>query len=343
MAQAKPPSLAEFDADERDIKVLREQRDTALRKLHDYKREKGALIEAYRSAAFEAVESIVVPRVKPPRADRRTGGHEVAIAVLSDWQLGKKTVSYSSAVCAERIREYARKVIALTDIQRKDHPVEELRVYLLGDIVEGELIFPGQASLVDASLNEQMMRGTEILHEFLLTMSGYFKRIHVVGVGGNHGEVGGRGRREAHPETNMDVLMLQFVQLLTRTQPNITWGELVIPNERKWYAIDVIGEKKFFMIHGQQVQGRLGFPWYGFGKKMLGWRDRFGFDYALSGHYHTPARNLYGGLVHWANGSTESDNTYALEWLAAQGSPSQWLLFCHPKRGVTGEYEVHLS
>lgn len=342
--------LKEFAADEaaaaaedRDIAALRKQRDAALRKLHEYKREKGALIEAYRAAAFEAIDSIIVPHVKPPRADRRRNGHEVAVAVLSDWQLAKKTVTYSSDVCAARVREYADKVIALTEIQRKDHPVDELRVYLLGDLVEGELIFPGQQHLVDGSLNAQVMRGTEILEEFLLTMAGQFRRIHVVGVGGNHGEVGGFNRRDSHPETNMDVLLMQFAQRLTREQPNITWGELVVPNERKWYAVDQVGEKRFFMIHGQQVKGQLGFPWYGFGKKMLGWRDKFGFDYALSGHYHTPARNLYGGLIHWANGSTESDNTYALEWLAAQGTPSQWLLFCHPTRGVTAEYEVHLS
>lgn len=342
MSQAKP-DLAAFAAEERDVKVLRDQRDAALRKLDAYKREKGAIIEAYRAAAFEAVDSIVVPRIKPPVADRRKRSSEVAVAVLSDWQLAKKTTTYSSDICAARIREYAQKVISLTDLQRKDHPVDELRVYLLGDLVEGELIFPGQSHLIDGSLNGQVMRGVEILVEFLLTMVGYVRRVHVVGVGGNHGEVGGRSRRDSHPETNMDVLVMQMAQRILRDEPRITWGELVVPNERKWYALDTIGEKTFFMVHGQQVKGSLGFPWYGFGKKMLGWRDKFGFDYALSGHYHTPARNLYGGLTHWSNGSTESDNTYALEWLAAQGTPSQWLLFCHPKRGVTAEYEVHLT
>ena len=29
--------------------------------------------------------------------------------------------------------------------------------------------------------------------------------------------------------------------------------------------------------------------------------------------------------------------------LAAQGTPSQWLLFAHPKHGVTSEHEVHLG
>ena len=75
----------------------------------------------------------------------------------------------------------------------------------------------------------------------------------------------------------------------------------------------------------------------------MGWRNLYGFEYAASGHFHTPVRGYYtGGITHWGNGTTESDNTYAQENMAASGEPSQWLLFCHPQVGVTAEYEVHL-
>ena len=63
----------------------------------------------------------------------------------------------------------------------------------------------------------------------------------------------------------------------------------------------------------------------------------------MAGHFHTPTRMLVGRVRCWIGGSTESDNTYAAEMIAAQGTPSQWLLFADPSRGVTAEYEVHLG
>jgi hypothetical protein len=101
------------------------------------------------------------------------------------------------------------------------------------------------------------------------------------------------------------------------------------------------------LFHGDQIKGGFaGWPWYGFAKKIQGWAMGAipeQFHYSLSGHFHTPVRMLVGRITHWGSGSTESDNTYAAEMLAAQGTPSQWLLFSHPDHGVTAEYQVHLG
>ena len=90
-----------------------------------------------------------MPATPSPVNDSRTKGEEVAVAVLSDWQLAKVTPDYNSLICEERINKYADKVVSLTEIQRADHPVKDNHVWVLGDIVEGELIFPGQSFLID--------------------------------------------------------------------------------------------------------------------------------------------------------------------------------------------------
>jgi len=71
------------------------------------------------------------------RSPEGPGDEEVAVAVLSDWQLAKRTSTYNSDVCEERIERLADRIIRLTNIQRADHPVDTLHVHLLGDIVEG--------------------------------------------------------------------------------------------------------------------------------------------------------------------------------------------------------------
>ena len=341
------PDLSEFN-DALTLSELRKANATLARQLGASKIKTAELTAAVKEAVTIAISTLEIPPVTPPVHDKRRRDGEVAVAVLSDWQLAKKTPTYSSEVCEQRIELYADKVIKLTEIQRADHPVRELRVYLLGDIVEGELIFPGQAHLTDASLYQQVcVDGPRILANFVRRMLSYFEKVHVVGVIGNHGAIGGRARRDYHPESNADAMLMEITRQLLASESRLTWAPNSTSGERHWYATDTIGDHTFFMAHGDQVRGGFaGLPWYGFYKKILGWRTSGiipEFDYALTAHYHTPVRMYLNGVTLWGNGSTESYNTYALENLAASGEPCQWLLFCSPRRGVSAEYLVHLD
>jgi len=318
------------------------------RRLADAKVRTTDLVGAVYRAARDAALMVDLPPVKAPRLGTSKAVAETAIAVLSDWQLGKKTTSYNTDICEQRIARYAERLAKLTDIQRAAHPVRDLRVYLLGDLVEGELIFPGQEHAIDTSLFLQVMtNGPRILGGFLRAALAVFERVHVVSVIGNHGALGGPVRRSYHPESNADAMMYEATRQQLRAESRLTWAPTLKPGERSWYAVDRIGQHGFLLFHGDQIKGGFaGFPWYGFDRKVKGWRMgavKEPFTYAVSGHFHTPVRMLIGNVRLWGNGSTESDNTYAAERLAAQGTPSQWLLFAEPQRGVTCEYEVHLT
>ena len=344
------PDLQEFSA-EQDLKQINYR---LMRQLEKERESKEDLILAVRQAATDAISTLVLPStpapaLKPSESQQRGKKHlsETAIAVLSDWQLGKSTPTYSSEICEQRMAQYGEKVLELANIQRSHHPVDELRVYLLGDLVEGEMIFPGQAHRIDASLFRQVLvDGPRILSTFLRTMLANFERVRVVGVIGNHGAIGGRARKEMHPESNADSMMYEATRLLLEKEKRLEWVANWTPNERNWYAVDKVGDKSFFLFHGDQVRGGFaGHPWYGFSKRLQAWRNGVvePFDFALSGHFHTPVRMFLNTITHWGNGSTESTNTYAAEELSAAGRPCQWLLFSHPKRGVSAEYLVALD
>jgi len=317
----------------------------ALRQLDDEKRRKAELVEAVYKAAKDAASGVAYSEVtyKKPISKSRNRDSEVAILVLGDWQLAKVTPTYDSEVCAKRINALAEKVRTLTTIQRQDHPVTECRVYLLGDLIEGELIFPGQAYRIDASLFRQvMLDGPQILGGLLRDLLVDFEKVHVECVIGNHGSLGGRARKEYHPESNADSMLYETTKLFLADEKRLTWGPTFTDGERHWYRIDEVRGNRIFLFHGDQVKGGFaGFPWYGFGKKLLGWDRLYDFNYAISGHFHTPVRGYYNGITHWGNGSTESDNTYAQESLAAAGEPCQWLLFMTDK-GIGAEYLVRL-
>ena len=304
------------------------------------------LAGAVYRAVKEDIADNKINRIPPPSKDKRKASEEVAVAVLADWQLAKVTPSYNSSVCEKRIEQYAETVIRLTEIQRAEHPVKHLHIWALGDIIEGELIFPGQSFLIDGGLYRQItVDGPRILKNFVTKMLENFETVTFVGVIGNHGSIGGRARRDHDPETNGDRMLYRILQLMFENEKRIKFQIPDGRGERNWYAIDTIGNYKSLLIHGDQF-GSLS-TFYSFQKKIFGWKVgaiEEPFDDVYFGHFHTPTKMTFNSVQCRISGSPESTNTYAMESLAAIGQASQPLMFIHPERGiVTAEYTCWLD
>ena len=317
--------------------------ENALRSLEKAKASRAELVQAVYSAARDAALAITVPPVPKPRPPKGKGSPEAVILTLADWQVGKTTPAYDSDIAASRVRRYAE--LAARIIAQNRAPVTEARVYLLGDLVEGEEIFPGQAHRIDASLYQQTFHVAQLIAEVVRAIAAVVPRVRVVGVIGNHGAIGGPVRRSYHPETNVDAIAANVARMLLATEVRVDFREVFAAGERAWYAVDEVLGKRWFLFHGDQVKSAsLGIPWYGFQKRLLGWATSVtDFDYAVSGHWHQAVRQQVNRITHWGAGSTESGNTYAQEWLASGGqSPTQWLIF-QGHRGIAAEHLLRLD
>lgn len=342
--------LADEAASQREIEQLKRQRDNLARQLHDVKHKRADYLETVWNAAREAVEGITIKPVKPARLlkPKGDGPEEVAVALLSDLQTGKVTPDYDTEVCRERVMRYAEKIVSITNVQRADHPVRHCVVPMLGDMVEGVDIFPGQQWLIDSTLYAQVFNSTpSIVVDFLRYLLAHFDTVAVEAVQGNHGRIGRKGM--FGPEDNSDRMVYRVIALMMRDEPRLTFNMADPVGERAWYKIMRIGEYKALLIHGDQIRGSMGFPWYGLGKKVHSWGSGglgpdSDFQDVMMGHYHSLARAPLNHRSVWANGSTESTNTFAAETLAAQSRPTQWLLFVDPAAGrVTASYGVELA
>jgi hypothetical protein len=332
--------------DERDLNAMKAKYNRLARQLYEVKHRQADYIAAVEQAAADAVAGIVVPRVpKPKKLGKGTGAPETAVALLSDLQTGKITPDYNSDVARERVMKYADKIVRIANIQRHDHPVDHVVVPMLGDMVEGVDIFPGQQWLLDSTLYRQVFESTpSILMDFLRVLLANFETVTVEAVQGNHGRIGRKG--VFGPEDNADRMVYKLVQMLMRDEPRLTFNMSDPAGERAWYKIMHVGNYSAMLIHGDQIRGHSGFPWYGLGKKVQGWASGGvpeTFDDLMMGHYHQLAAVPLNQRTVWANGTTESSNTFAAETLAAQSDPSQWLLFVEPEAGVvTASYAVRL-
>lgn len=334
----------EIAESERDAS-LRESVRRLARQLDQAKASREELVAAVYQAARDAAEGITIPPVQTPGIDHRQKNNEVAICLLADWQFGKITPDYNSDVAIKRVMTYAEKAVKLIDLQRAHHPVNEARIYLLGDLCEGELIFPGQEHRIDASLYVQLFSVAETLARLVRTVAASVPKVKVAGCIGNHGALGGPVRRSYHPESNADAMAMNVARMLLRDEPRVQWNETFTAGERSWYATDDVLGHRWFLFHGDQIKSAsFGIPWYGFHKRLLGWATSVApFEYSASGHWHVPVRMNVNAITHWGAGSTESSNTFAQEYLASGGQrPSQWLLF-QGENGISAEYQVFLD
>lgn len=336
---------------QRQLDRLKQERDRLARELYEVKHRRADYLSTVWEAVQDALAGIALSPVRAPGVrsmGKGLGGEEVCVPLLSDLQTGKITPDYNTEVCRERVMRYAEKIVQIANVQRADHPVRHCVVPMLGDMVEGVDIFPGQQWLIDSTLYRQVFESTPgIVVDFLRYLLANFETVTVEAVQGNHGRIGRKGM--FGPEDNSDRMVYRVIGLMLRDEPRLTFNMADPVGERAWYKIATIGSYKALLIHGDQIRGSMGFPWYGLGKKVHSWGsgglgEDSDFQDVFMGHYHSLARVPLNHRSAWANGSTESTNTFAAETLAAQSRPTQWLLFVDPAAGrVTASYGVELT
>lgn len=334
------PSPEEFEG----MEELRAALTRTQRQLRDAKAKSEQMVTAaYRGAKDAMLALGKVPTVPTPKRDTRKRQAEVALMHLTDWQGGKRTPSYDRDVMRTRVMRYMDRVQEITDVQRKDHPVRDAVIMFGGDMVEGCLIFPGQAFEIDGTLFDQWTTVSRLVVDVVRRALSMFERVTVIGEWGNHGRLGSR-RGELARHDNLDRMVYGMARALLLPHPRLIWedsGDDVQKVE--------IGAYRAVLFHGDEV-GRGGFASpMTIVRHVTQWQSgAFGWPFrdAYLGHFHThaewPLPNGDGSV--YQTGSSESDNRYAGVMLASQAKPSQRLHFIHPKAGrTTAVYKVWLS
>lgn len=304
-----------------------------------------AAFDGARSAFEAQPRPKVTPYVAPKATGPRKSKPEVALAHLTDWQGSKRTVSYNTEVMKERVRRYLKNSMKLVEIQRLDHPVNDIVVMLGGDMIEGLFNFPTQPYEIDATLFEQYVTVATLLAECARFYAERFASVKFIAEWGNHGRIG--SKRAAVPKAdNADRMTYQLASAMTADIPNVTWDI----SEEDIQRVE-IGNYRALLIHGDEV-GRNGFASPStLVRHVTGWKSGsyrvdgqpWDFRDAYMGHYHShaqwPLPDGNGNL--FQTGSIESDNRYARDNLAVTATPSQRLHFVDPRKGrVTAGYQV---
>jgi hypothetical protein len=330
-------------ADDAGRDELRAALNRALRLLARARAKTEDLVDAVYRAAGDALIAEGTRETPAPILTHGGGGPEHALWHLTDWQGGKRTVSYSSEVMRSRVHRFVDRAERITAIQRADHPVPDCTILFGGDILEGLFNFPTQPFEVDATLFEQWGNVSTLMAEVVRRALAMHDHVTVVSEWGNHGRIG--SQRDAVPRSdNLDRMAYATAKLVLAGETRLTWEDG--PEDIQKVEI---GNYRALLLHGDEV-GRHG---YVSEKSFLTYLNKlkagsFGWSFrdAYSGHRHTHDEwAMADGTGAWyQTGSTESDNRYARDGLGSAAQPSQRLHFIEPEKGfVSAQYKIHLG
>lgn len=321
------------------------------KQLADVKKKRDDFTAAVVQAAHDAMlSSGPLPKISKPLLKKSKGKAEVALLHSTDWQLGKQTLSYDTKECERLVKQSIDKTIKLTNIQRADHPVNEIVVMFGGDIVENTTIFPSQVYEVDSDVMAQFVAASRIMIDITRTLLANFEKVTVICEPGNHGRIGKLG--ELPKDVNWDKLTYMFAGLALKDEKRLTWQMTKEDIQRV-----EIGNYKALLIHGDEIRWgtastivRFADRWKSGAYKFFDEVDKItkGFDFRdlYIGHFHQhQSWNMANGEGSvFMSGAVESGNRYARDLLASNGVPSQRLHYVDPERGrVTSEHRLWLD
>lgn len=331
-------------ADEQ-IRILKQ----ANAKLRKKATAQAAGVDMFKNVIAEVYRQPSDLRVIRPKFSQKKS-KEMCVVHMTDVHFGKETPTYNTSVCRERLVRMVGAVAEIVQLRRTTAAINHCQLLFGGDFGEGEGIFPGQPWETEVDAVAQFIKeGPEVIASVLLSLLDIFPTMSVKAVPGNHGRQGKfKSQRNNGDSTLYEIVRLMVNAALGKQADRVTWD---LPYDRdrgsEWYARwDICGEWAGMLVHGDQIRGQLGFPWYGVGKKLAGWatvRDTCGFHFLFMGHWHTHAKfDLHDRTV-LSTGSTESTNAYALENMAAAGQPKQRLVFFNERYGLLSDYPIHLG
>lgn len=336
-----------------------------LKQQNAFYRKEGKRLQKERASALNLVEnmkealSTVEPQGvwKPPDDWPDDQEEEEAIALVSDCQIGSKSLgeeiglmaprvygpigTYNFNVFRYRLRIWLRSLTKITNLVRGKIPVRKLNLWFLGDILENEWIWKGQGSYIETGLLQQFYAAMYEFAQAIAVLGTHFETIEVHAVAGNHGR-GTRKPGESKTWVNWEWLWYRYLELICRDIPNVGFGLT-----RSWYDLPQVNGHTYLIMHGEDVRRYMRFPWYSVDRMEKNYSEMMEavgqpFTYLCFGHHHV-ASSFQTSKGEWfCNGNWVGPTMFSLKVLYEMALAKQWLFFSHPKRGATSRWLIDL-
>lgn len=206
--------------------------------------------------------------------------------VITDIHYGKKTETFDPDACKRRLECLCERTARIRELLSPTYDVEDLTVFLLGDINDGTDIYATQPHhQAISNVEEQAQDASRLLADFLTKQKDIWGKVRAECVAGNHGR-GGSLKRAVHEAANWDIVTYRYTAMrVERDGIDVT-----VPTSKDVFARVVrIRGHNILIHHGHWIRSWGGIPYYGIQRFVLNtsilskWPN---WKIILCGHFH---------------------------------------------------------
>lgn len=253
--------------------------------------------------------------------------------IISDLHVGQKLFNETEEAAMTYFNK-AFKLLKDNIIKTLSHlryDWQELNLFLLGDLVEGEGIYPNQA-YETFQIMRQLKIAEQGLLDIILGIKSLFDiKVNIICVRGNHGRI----KAFASEEGNWDTILFE---LLERSLQNF---DDIIFHRTDFWMKDFVDQwnNKYLVTHGDAIKG--GTPSYNSIKDAVqSWHVGFdGFDAFLCGHFHHSTSQTFGRIEVLTNGCFRF-NDFPIRNSKINPDMHFWLFGSGKNRPITWKYKI---
>lgn len=233
--------------------------------------------------------------------------------------------TYNPDVCREMMRRYLDKILSIAEM----HHSENCIVYNCGDAVSGQIHLALQLANKE-NLVGQIKGVSELISEFLATLSPHFNTVQYVSVAGNHSRLGNKD--DCLYDERVDDLIEWYLSARLQNFENI-----IINSDGRidatMFLIDVRG-KAYVGVHGDYDGSETKIA----ALQTMAQRPLYA---VLSGHLHHNACDDVQGIKTVMAGSFLGMDSFCVQ-KRIYGKPEQMVCVCD-NTGIVCHYDVPLS
>lgn len=133
----------------------------------------------------DLVKEVKNVRQRPPR---HVGGDGTFVVCWNDWQLFKAVGDGVEGTVKRVLASFEAAIERVSELRALGRSYPRLLVVATGDIVEGCAIYPHQSWELQGDSRDQENAARRLIVEGLRRFAQHFDQVHVLVVGGNHGE-----------------------------------------------------------------------------------------------------------------------------------------------------------
>lgn len=282
-------------------------------------------------------------RLRPIITKGNELGKETWINLFSDCHCGLKVTraetgdigNFNLEIFKKEVQYLLDTIVRILDYHTNKS--DTLVIAFLGDMIENAIMRDNQMASIEFQITDQIMLVVEIVVDYIIALSKYFKNIKCFGVYGNHGRMT-QNIKGIHPKDSFDRLVYWGIKERIKGLDNISFEF----TEAQHILIDVEGWR-FWLEHGDTLRGWNGLPFYGAKREidkinnmLMKFKEHA--NYMLCGHFHNECdfENIF------MNGGFAGGDLFSIGKMRSSNLPTQALLGVNKKHGVVWKRPIKL-